>query len=222
MRTRARAKRRRRCSRPRASAGPAPRSRSPVCSRVTPSSGRTRRPSAAAHPQQRAPARRGGQPVEDRLDLIGGGVTGREQRVVALAASRSPRRSELPRPRLQVARPLPAASRARTDVEAPPPALTQRRAATLLRRGLRAQAVVDVQRAHAPRRRQRDATSSRQTESRPPESIATSGRSRANRPSRARRSRPRSTLIAGASHRARCRDEQLGRLGEALQRRPRR
>ena len=62
-------------------------SRPPVCSRVNPSSGRITPPLARAHPQQRSPARRGGQPVEDRLDLVGRGVPGRDVGAAPRAAS---------------------------------------------------------------------------------------------------------------------------------------
>ena len=51
-----------------------------VCSRVTASSGRTSRPSRGAIPSSARRPGRGGEAVENGLDLVGGGVAGRDQR----------------------------------------------------------------------------------------------------------------------------------------------
>ena len=88
-------------------------------------------PVALAHAEQRAAPGRGGEPVEHRLDLVGGRVAGRD---VGVALAREPRRrgvALVARPRLEVAlgrgaagaRPAAprAARRARGRAPRPPP-----------------------------------------------------------------------------------------------------
>ena len=58
-----------------------------VSSRVMPSSGRMTRPSRARHPEQRPPPRRRGEPVEDRLGLVGRRVAGRRCRPPSRSAA---------------------------------------------------------------------------------------------------------------------------------------
>ena len=118
---------------------------------------------ARAHPEQRAPAGRGGEPVEHGLDLVGGGVAGGD---VGVALRGQPRRlgvAGVARPRLQVAL---GPARA-VDAERHAEPLAQRGAVGGVLGGRVAQAVVDVQRA-SPRRR-------------------SAPRGRAGRPSRRRR-----------------------------------
>ena len=118
-----------------------------VCSRVMPSSGRHDPARALRHPEQRAPARRGGEPVEDGLDLVGRGVAGGDQRAARL---REPLRlgvAHLARPGLHVAR---AARPARCTSAARRAARTARRSTPRRRRPRPAQPVVDVQRRHRP------------------------------------------------------------------------
>src|SRR5215218_6376347 len=61
------------------------------------------------HPQQRPPARRGGEAVENRLDLVVGGVASDDRRPRRLDQPRRRRIARLARPGLQVARTLRAA-----------------------------------------------------------------------------------------------------------------
>ena len=151
-------------------------------------------------------------------------MAGRDARVGAGAASRRQRRlvAQLARPRVQVARAAapsaPARGTARTTSSA------RRAAAERARSGAssasaRAQAVVDVQRRDGGAPASATATSSRHVESRPPESIATSG---AARHEQARCAATRlATSGARASrapaHALRAAQEQLGGLREALQ-----
>ena len=103
---------------------------------------------ARAHAQQRAPARRGGEPVEHGLDLVGGGVAGGDVGVALLGEPRRLGVADVARPRLQVAL---GPARA-VDGERHAEALAQRGAVRRVgRRGV-AQAVVDVQRARRRRR----------------------------------------------------------------------
>ena len=141
-----------------------------VSSRVTPSSGRTSRPSRAAIPSSARRPGEAGEPVEDGLDLVGRGVAGGD--VAPRGASAPGGVAHVARPRLEVA----ARRRRRADdLELDAEPLAQRRAVRLVAAAPAAQAVVDVQRGHGPRSAIRTATSSRQTESRPPESSTTTG-----------------------------------------------
>ena len=101
---------------------------------------------ARAHAEQRAAAGRGGEPVEHRLDLVGGGVAGGD---VGAALRGEPRRlgvAGVARPRLQVAlRPTRA-----VDGQRHAEALAQRGAVGGVLGRRFAQAVVDVQRGRRP------------------------------------------------------------------------
>ena len=120
-----------------------------VCSRVTSSSGRTSAPSRARHPEERAAAGRGGEPVEHGLDLVGRGVAGGD-----VAAGRELRRggvAGVARPRLEVPRARGPARAAQLERHAEP--LAQRRAVRGVVGRLRPQPVVAVQRGHRLRAR---------------------------------------------------------------------
>ena len=158
-RARARARSARRgCSHPRASAGRARAVGGRLLARDTEQ--RPHEPTLArGHSQQRAPPRRGGQPVEDRLHLVAGWC-GRSR-----AARRSRQRDALARPVAQRARPRLQVARLarvrRSTHRARPRA--RRRAARIAQWQWRsspsacaAQPVVDVQRAHVARAAQRD------------------------------------------------------------------
>ena len=100
---------------------------------------------ARAHAEQRAPARRGGEPVEHRLDLVGRGVAGGH---VGVAPPGEPRRlgvADVARPGLEVALGPARHGRPRAGRRAARTARAQWLGVG--RRGV-AQAVVDVQRAH--------------------------------------------------------------------------
>ena len=108
-------------------------------------------PVALAHAQQGAAAGRGGEPVEHRLDLVGGRVAGGD---VGVALEREPRRlgvALVARPRLQVA----LRARRAVDGERHAEPLAERAAERLVPVGGVAQPVVDVQR--PDRGRARDA-----------------------------------------------------------------
>ena len=131
-------------------------------------------PVALGHPEQRAPPGRRGQPVEDRLGLVARGVAGRQPRAARERQPRAGAEPHVARPGLQVA----GVARARggLDLERDAEPLAQRAAERLVGAGGVAQAVVDVQRAARPAApASRTATSSRQTESRPPDSSTTTG-----------------------------------------------
>ncbi len=87
---------------PRATPGRGPAQWRAVSARVAPaaSSGRTRRPPVGLHPQQRAAPRRGRQPVEDGLDLVGRRVAGGDAGAVGRRVRQPRRRSgrRAPRP----------------------------------------------------------------------------------------------------------------------------
>ena len=101
---------------------------------------------ARPHPEQGAAARRGGEPVEDRLDLVVGGVAGGDQAPRALEREpRPPPRSGRRAPRPGGC-PGPSGRRGLLDLELDPEPLAERRAVALVRVGVVAQAVVDVQR----------------------------------------------------------------------------
>ena len=140
------------------------------------------------HPQQRPATGGGGEPVEDRLDLVARGVAGGVARAALGAPAARRLVANLAGPRLQVARGAALASgrlpRRRDDGQLHAQPRAQLRAVDLIDGGLLAQAVVDVQRAHPPAPRSATATSSRQVESRPPESID-HDRPGAEQPSRA-------------------------------------
>ena len=171
-------------------------------------------PVARRHPEQRAPPRRRREPVEDRLGLVGRGVArsrpraarGREPRRRAVAERRGPRPAGCPRARRRPGR---ARRRARRRARA-----HSARAVRLVAVGrLAAQAVVDVQRDDRVAAGERAATSSRQTESRPPQSSTTTGAPAREQAGGA------DALAAGRSWSppARLGQEQLGRLREALE-----
>ena len=101
-------------------------------------------PVAGPHAQQRAAARRGGEPVENRLDLIVGGVAGHDRRLVRQRQSGGRGVAGVARPRLQVAGAL-RAPRA-LDLELHPQLLAELGAVALVLAGVVAQAVVDVER----------------------------------------------------------------------------
>ena len=99
---------------------------------------------ALGHAQQRATARRGHQPVEDGLGLVGRGVTDRDQRVALGGEPFGLGVAHLARPRLDVAVRRARAVHEQLDAEA----LADRAAVRLVGVGLgAAQPVVDVQRA---------------------------------------------------------------------------
>ena len=95
---------------------------------------------AVADPEQRAPARRGGEPVEHGLDLVGGRVTGGDDRA-------EPRRlpvAHLPRPCLDVAARWPGPA----NLECGAQPFGERRAVRLVHVRLLTEAIVDVQGRH--------------------------------------------------------------------------
>ncbi len=117
------------------------------------------------HPQQGAAARRCGQPVEDRLHLIGGGVPRRDQGVMPPRQAVSLAVADLPGPGLQVASPLlprrglirlaaPASGLDQRELDSQP--LAEAPAAPGIGRGGGAQPVVDVEGHHRRRPEQPD------------------------------------------------------------------
>ena len=119
-------------------------------------------PRALGHAEQGAPARRGQQPVEDGLGLVGGGVADGDQRVPLPRHPLRLRVAHRPRPRLHVSFGRAGAVHEQLD----PERRAERAAVRLVGVGLRpAQAVVDVQRALDVVAGTR---CSRQVESRPP------------------------------------------------------
>ena len=101
------------------------------------------------HPEQGSAARRGGEPVEDRLDLVVGGVAGGDRRPAGLRQRRGGRVARLPGPGLQVAGARRAARA--LDPQRDPEPLAESRAVGLVRAGALAQTVVDVQGGDRPR-----------------------------------------------------------------------
>ena len=143
---------------------------------------------ARGHAQQRAPAGRGGEPVEHGLHLVGRGVAGGD------VARREPRGlgvAGVARPGLDVAGRRGGAA----DVQrARRAARTARRSAPRRRRPRRAGRSCSA--APRPWPASRTATSSRQTESRPPERSTSTGRSgTSSPPARTRSSRSRSSAM---------------------------
>ena len=189
-------------------ARPRARHQAPVSSRVTVEQRADEVARARLHPEQRAAPGRRGQPVEHGLGLVGGGVADRHEPAAGLGGRR--RVAHVAGPRLQVARGVLGPRRA-VHRERDPEALAQRAAVRLVVVGLRAQAVVDVQRARrsSPARRRRRA-------GRPSRARPTAARRRrlpgASRPVARTRSSSSSAIVA-----RRPRDEQLGGVAEALQ-----
>jgi hypothetical protein len=97
------------------------------------------------HPEQRPAPRRGGEAVEDRLDLVARRMPGGEETVATLGGLGGGRVAQLARPRLQVAARRLGRALGADHLELHPQPLAQPRAVALVLVGLRAQAVVDVQ-----------------------------------------------------------------------------
>ena len=150
-----------------------------VSSRVT-AEQRPHQPALArAHAEQRPAPGRGGEPVEHRLDLVGGGVAGGDDAAAPARAPR-PRRSARRAP-TPAGCPRAGAARA-ADVQRDAEPLAQRRAVRLVAGRRVAQPVVECSAVDRPAPASRTATSSRHTESRPPESSTSTGRPGRSRP----------------------------------------
>ena len=118
---------------------------------------------ALGHPEQRPPAGRAQQPVEDGLGLVGGGVADGDQRVALRREPLRLRVAHRARPGLDVASGAPGAVHEQLDAER----RAERAAVRLVGVGLRAaQAVVDVQRAHRRRARPRPVSAGRSSRGR--------------------------------------------------------